>query len=103
MVATPTDSAKNATQEKSMMTKEEFLDMIHECFVDEINSANKYIGYHDFAEEHNKKYESEVLIRIANDEESHARYLLKILDGNGYKISDAEMSAYNYMEEHFRL
>lgn len=101
MVTTPVDSTKNAAQEKTAMTHAEFLDMIHECFVDEVNSANKYLEYYDFAKEHNKQYEAEVLIRVANDEESHARYLLKILEGNDYKVSDMEKHNYDDMEEHF--
>lgn len=83
------------------MTHAEFLDMMHELFVDEVNSANKYLEYYDFAVENGKEYEAEVLIRVANDEESHARYLLKILNGNSYTISETEMAHYDEMEEHF--
>lgn len=101
MVTTPADAAKNTMKEKTSMSHAEFLDMIHENFVDEVNSANKYLDYYDFAKEHGKEYEAEVLIRVANDEESHARYLLKILGGNDYKISPTEMSMYDEMEERF--
>ena len=71
------------------MTEAEFLDMLHECFVDEI------------AKKHNSDYDAEVLIRIANDEESHARYLLKVLDENHYAVASTEMGDYQEMERLF--
>lgn len=83
------------------MTEAEFLDMLHECFVDEIHDAKKYIGYAEFAKKHNSDYDAEVLIRIANDEESHARYLLKVLEENHYSVSSTEMGEYQEMEHLF--
>ena len=90
------------------MTEAEFLDMLHECFVDEIHDAKKYLGYSEFAKKladwKNKcgsDYDAEVLIRIANDEESHARYLLKVLDENHYAVASTEMGDYQEMERLF--
>lgn len=88
------------TMQKTM-TKAEFLDMLHECFVDEIHDAKKYLGYSEFAKEHNSDYDAEVLIRIANDEESHARYLLKVLEENHYAVVSTEMGDYQEMERLF--
>lgn len=83
------------------MTEAEFLDMLHECFVDEIHDAKKYFGYAEFAKRHNSDYDAEVLIRIANDEESHARYLLKVLEENHYAVASTEMGDYQEMERLF--
>ena len=83
------------------MTEAEFLDILHECFVDEIHDAKKYLGYSEFAKKHNSDYDAEVLIRIANDEESHARYLLKILDENHDAVARTEMGDYQEMERLF--
>ena len=83
------------------MTEAEFLDMLHECFVDEIHDAKKYLGYAEFAKKHNSDYDAEVLIRIANDEESHARYLLKVLEENHYAVASTEMGDYQEMERLF--
>ena len=83
------------------MTEAEFLDMLHECFVDEIHDAKKYLGYAEFAKKHSSDYDAEVLIRIANDEESHARYLLKVLEENHYDVASTEMGDYQEMERLF--
>ena len=83
------------------MTEAEFLDILHECFVDEIHDAKKYLGYSEFAKKHNSDYDAEVLIRIANDEESHARYLLQILDENHDAVARTEMGDYQEMERLF--
>ena len=83
------------------MTEAEFLDMLHECFVYEIHDAKKYLGYTEFAKKHNSDYDAEVLIRIANDEESHARYLLKVLEENHYDVASTEMGYYQEMERLF--
>ena len=83
------------------MTEAEFLDMLHECFVDEIHDTKKHLGYAEFAKKHNSDYDTEVLIRIANDEESHARYLLKVLEENHYDVASTEMGYYQEMERLF--
>ena len=88
------------TMQKTM-TEAEFLHMLHECFVDEIHDAKKYLGYSEFAKEHNSDYDAEVLIRIANDEESHARYLLKVLEENHYAVVSTEMGDYQEIERLF--
>lgn len=87
--------------EQETMTEAEFLDMLHECFVEEIHDAKKYLEYAEFAKNHNSDYDTEVLIRIASDEESHARYLLKVLDENHYSIASTEMGDYQEMEHLF--
>ena len=83
------------------MTEAEFLDMLHDCSVDELHAAKKYLGHAEFAKQHNSDYDAEVLIRIANDEESHARYLLKVLDENHYSVASTEMGDYQEMERLF--
>ena len=45
------------TMQKTM-TEAEFLDMLHECFVDEIHDAKKYLGYSEFAKKHNSDYDA---------------------------------------------
>ena len=94
-------STENMVTTHETITEAEFLDMLHECFVDEIHDAKKYLGYAEFAKKHNSDYDAEVLIRIANDEESHARYLLKVLEENHYAVASTEMGDYQEMERLF--
>lgn len=94
-------ATENMVTTQETMTEAEFLDMLHECFVDEIHDAKKYFGYAEFAKRHNSDYDAEVLIRIANDEESHARYLLKVLEENHYSVASTEMGNYQEMERLF--
>lgn len=83
------------------MTETTFFDSLHNCFVEEIHDAKKYLEYAEFAKKHSSAYDAEVLIRIANDEESHARYLLKVFEENHYAVPSVEIGDYQEIERLF--
>lgn len=80
------------------MTKQEMMMKFKDHFADEVGDIETYLDLSEAAEAIGEDEAAEMLMRIANDEETHAHALKEIVEDMGGVCSEEEVSKYHAAE-----